>query len=52
MKRFQVLVALFYLFSSCSVENDVSQPIQTATPIQESLLISLLEQLHHGESVL
>ena len=54
-KNFQVLVGLFslYLFSSCSVENDVSQPIQTATPIQNKTYtyLALGDSYTIGESV-
>jgi hypothetical protein len=53
-KNFQVLVALFslYLFSSCSVENDVSQPIQTATPTQKPYTyLALGDSYTIGESV-
>jgi hypothetical protein len=53
-KNFQVLVALFslYLFSSCSVENDVSQPIQTATPTKKPYTyLALGDSYTIGESV-
>lgn len=53
--NFQVLIALFslYLFSSCSVENDVSQPIQTAPPIHDKTYtyLALGDSYTIGQSV-
>jgi hypothetical protein len=40
-----------YLFSSCSVENDVSQPIQTATPKEAYTYLALGDSYTIGESV-
>ncbi|MFV8353257.1 SGNH/GDSL hydrolase family protein [Flavobacterium sp. XS2P14] len=54
-KNFQVLVALFLLLIivSCSVENDVSQTIQTAPPIQGKAYtyLALGDSYTIGESV-